>query len=120
MPAGRPSTYTETIGTELVNIMAAGLSVTAAAAELGFHRDTIYEWAKQHPEFSDALKLARGKRVLCLEREMLAATEGPRVTARIFALKNADPDEWRDKHEHSGPDGGPLKIIFQAADVELL
>ena len=33
------------------------------------------------------------------------------VTATIFQLKNADPEEWRDKQalEHSGPDGGAIK-----------
>lgn len=111
MPAGRPSDYKPEYGREIINLMATGLSITAAAADLGFHRDTIYEWSKQHEEFSDALKLARAKRVLSLERELLAASEGPRVTARIFALKNADPEEWREKvvNEHTGKDGGPIQ-----------
>jgi len=84
--------------------MATGLSLTAAAAEIGVHRDTIYAWEAKYPEFSDAIKIARGKRVLKLEQDLLTATEGPRVTARIFALKNADAHEWRDKREveHSG------------------
>lgn len=30
---------------------------------------------------------------------MLTAENGPQVTSRIFALKNADPEEWRDKTE---------------------
>lgn len=108
MPAGRPSEYKPGYGDEIIALMATGLSLTAAAADLGFHRDTIYEWARQHAEFSDALKLARGKRVLQLEKELLSSEVGPKVTARIFALKNADPEEWRDKHEVTGADGAPL------------
>lgn len=96
-PPGRPSEYSPFIGNLLIDLMATGLSLTAAAAEIGFHRWTIYRWAEEHPEFSDALKLARGKRVLFLERGLLAAPDGPTVTSRIFALKNADPEEWRDK-----------------------
>lgn len=107
----RPTEYKPELGEELIQLMATGLSITAAAAELGFHRDTIYDWAEKHPEFSDALKLGRGKRVHKLETELLTASEGPVVTARIFALKNADPHEWREKvvQEHTGKDGGPIE-----------
>jgi hypothetical protein len=111
MPAGRPTDYRPEYGQEIIDLMATGLSLTAAAADLGFHRQRVYEWAEHHPEFADAVKLARAKRVLALERGLLEATEGPRVTARIFALKNADPEEWREKvvNEHTGKDGGPIE-----------
>ena len=112
MPAGRPSEYRPEFGNEIIELMSTGLSLTAAAAELGFHRDTINEWTKQFPEFSGAVKKAKGKRTLFLERRLLSATDGPVVTSSIFALKNADPDEWRDKKEQeiTGKDGGPLTI----------
>ncbi len=38
---------------------------------------------------------------------------GPKITARIFALKNAAPAEWRDRIEHTGADGGPLQVVVQ-------
>lgn len=107
----RPQEYSSILGNELIELMASGLSLTAAAAELGFHRQTMYDWENKHPEFSDAIKLARGKRVLKLERDMLGAVDGPVVTARIFALKNADPKEWRDRQEITGKDGGAIKIV---------
>lgn len=119
LPKGRPTGYRKEFGDEIVSLMATGLSLTAAAAELGFHRDTIYEWEKTHPEFSDAVKLARGKRTLKLERDLLTAPDGPTVTSRIFALKNAAPDEWREKQttEHTGADGGPMILeIVRFAD----
>lgn len=118
MPAGRPTKYSTAFPEEIISLMAEGLSLTAAAAELGVHKDTVYAWEREIPEFSDAVKLARGKRTLKLERDLLEAADGPTVTSRIFALKNAMPDEWRDKiqNEHSGPDGKPLNtgptIIF--------
>ena len=77
--------------------MATGLSLTAFAGEIGVARSTINEWIDNQPEFSEAVKIAKAKRTLALERGMLSAESGPAVTARIFALKNADPDEWRDK-----------------------
>lgn len=99
MPAGRPSTYTKAIGEEVINLMAEGLSLTAAMAELGYHRQTAYDWIDTHPEFSDAVKLGQSKRQLFLERRLLKADQGAVVTSSIFALKNTGTGDWRDKQE---------------------
>lgn len=99
MPAGRPSTYTKAIGEEVINLMAEGLSLTAAMAELGYHRQTAYDWIDVHPEFSDAVKLGQSKRQLFLERRLLKADQGAVVTSSIFALKNTGTGDWRDKQE---------------------
>lgn len=96
---GRPTKYEPEHGERIIELMAEGLSLTAAAAELNVCRDTVYEWAKQHPEFSDSKNLGSAKRQLFLERRLLSATDGPVVTSSIFALKNAAPDDWRDKTE---------------------
>lgn len=119
MPAGRPSEYTPALGNEIIELMATGLSLTAAAAELGFHRDTIYDWAGKYPEFSDACKKARGKRTLFLERRLLSADSSPVVTSSIFALKNACPDEWREKHEVgvTDKDGKDVPLATDALEV---
>lgn len=111
MPAGRPSHYDPAFAEEIIQLMASGLSLTAAAAELGFVKQTIYNWAEKNPELMDAIRLGQGKRTLFLERRMLSADAGPVVTSSIFALKNSAPDEWREKIEqtYSGPDGGPIK-----------
>lgn len=112
MPAGRPTEFKPEYGEEILQLMAGGLSLTAAAAELGFHRQRVYEWVERHPKFADAVKLAMAKRQLFLERRLLSADAGPVVTSTIFALKNAAPADWREKHEveHSGPEGGPIQL----------
>lgn len=109
---GRPSEYKPAFAGEIITLMASGLSLTAAAAELGFSRETVYAWEREKPDFSDAVKLARSKRTAFLEKRLLAADTGPVVTSSIFALKNACAAEWRDKqeHEHTGPGGGPIKV----------
>lgn len=79
--------------------------MTAAAGLLGFTRQTLDNWTKAHPEFFDAVKAGQAARTAFLEGGLLSKeATGPQVTARIFALKNSAPDEWRDKHEveHSG------------------
>ena len=119
MPAGRPTEYSPSMKREIVELMASGLSLTAAAAELGFVKQTIYNWAEKDPEFMDAIKLGQGKRTLFLEKSLLAAESGPVVTSRIFALKNSAPDEWREKvtQEHVGKDETPLIPETNELDV---
>lgn len=104
MPAGRPTDFKEPMGEEILQLMASGLSLAASAAELGVHRQRVYEWMERHPEFADTVKLAQAKRQLFLERRLLSADAGPVVTSTIFALKNAGPEDWREKQEveHSG------------------
>lgn len=104
MTAGRPTDFTPTLGEEILSLMASGLSLAASAAELGIHRQRVYEWMDRHPQFADTVKLAQAKRQLFLERRLLTADAGPVVTSTIFALKNAGPEDWRDKREveHSG------------------
>lgn len=101
---GRPSKYKDVYCNEVIETMATGLSLTAFAGEIGVARSTINEWMGNHPEFSEAVKIGQAKRVRYLERTMLDGDAGPKITARIFALKNADPEEWRDKKEveHKG------------------
>lgn len=99
MTAGRPTDFKETFGEEILNLMTEGLSLAAAAAELGIHRQRVYEWVDRHPEFADTVKLAMSKRQLFLERRLLKADAGPVVTSTIFALKNAGAEDWRDRQE---------------------
>lgn len=96
---GRPTDYKPSYAEEILSLMASGLSLAASAAELGIHRQRVYEWEEKHPEFADTIKLARSKRQLFLERRLLSAEAGPIVTSSIFALKNAAGEDWRDKQE---------------------
>lgn len=111
MPVGRPSDYDPAFCAQAIEFMGQGFSKTAFAGHIGVNPDTLYEWAKVHREFSDAIKTAVGARVKFLENRLIGeTTAGPQVTAMIFALKNAMPAEWRDRHEHVGADGGPIQV----------
>lgn len=102
--AGRPTIFTPDLGERILALMAEGLSLAAAAAECDVHRQRVYDWETQHPEFAECVALARSKRQAFLERRLLKAAEGPIVTSTIFALKNAGQGDWREKQEveHSG------------------
>ncbi len=108
---GRPTLYDPSYCDVARSFMGKGFSVSALAGELRVDRDTLYEWEKNHSEFRRALKESRVLRVRALEAGLLNNSfAGPQITARIFALKNAMPDEWRDRHEVTGADGGPIAV----------
>lgn len=111
MPAGRPSKYDPSFCDQVEDIMRRGFSRMAAAGEIGVCYDTLTAWMDAHPEFLQAVKRGQAARAMKLETDLLDADSGPRVTSRIFALKNAAPEEWRDKvvSEHVGKDDGPIK-----------
>ena len=105
MPAGRPTNYNPELGEQIIALMEQGLSLAAAAGELGVHRRRVYDWKDRHPEFAELVDIAMVKRQAFLEKRLLdLGSAGPHVTAAIFALKNAAAADWREKQEieHSG------------------
>lgn len=112
-PGGRPTVYKPEYCDDARESMRAGFSKTATAGSLGVCKATFDNWCAAHPEFLGAVKDGEALRTLKLETDLLSAPDGPTVTSRIFALKNAAPDEWRDKqtHEITGKDGGPVEVV---------
>lgn len=108
---GRPTKYDKAFCEQAVAFLAHGYSVAALAGELGVSKQTLYNWQDEHPEFFDAVKRGQAKAALWWENVLrTCATTGTTSTAAIFGLKNRAPEEWRDRVEHSGPDGGPIAI----------
>lgn len=116
---GRPTKFSPHYCDEVVECMGRGYSLTAFAGEIGVARSTINEWMAQFPEFSEAVKKGKAKRVRHLEERLMGGDTGPRVTSMIFALKNADPEEWRDKvqQEVTGANGGPQEHVHRVERV---
>lgn len=102
---GRPTDYRPEYCEMVIEAMASGVSLTAFAGMLRVSKDTVYEWMTRHSEFSDAVSRGKPARLLHLERKLLAARYGAQCSAAIFALRNADPTEWRDirsvQHDHN-------------------
>jgi len=104
-PTGRPSEYRPEYCDMVLEFMSQGYSLTAFAGSIRMERTTIYEWIKRHAAFSNAVARARMTRVTALEAKLLRSRKGAETSAAIFALKNADPTEWRDlkhtQHDHN-------------------
>lgn len=117
---GRPSKYRPEFCEEVVAFMGEGYSLTAFAGKIGVCGDTVRQWQHDHPDFSVAVKKGQAARTMRLETTLIAGETGPKVTAHIFALKNAAPEEWRDRQniEHTGKDGGPIQTeVTSARDI---
>ncbi len=102
---GRPSEYRQEYCERVIDYMGQGYSLSAFAGSIKMDRQSIYRWMSEHPEFSHAVSRARMTRVAALETKMLRATKGAQASTSIFALRNADPSEWRDmrtvQHDHT-------------------
>src|SRR6478672_162968 len=95
---GRPTLYRPEYCQRAIDYMRQGYSVTALAGHLGMSKDAIYDWINLYPDFRHAINMGRAARVAALEAKLLSTSQGVGVTAAIFALKNADPDEWQDRY----------------------
>lgn len=93
---GRPTKYDPAFVEELIAFMNRGYSLTAFAGSIGVARSTINVWMAENPEFSEAAEIGQAARTRKLEETLLKGESGPKVTAHIFAIKNADPEGWRD------------------------
>lgn len=56
MNKGRPSKYNPKHCKVVIDLMTEGYSKEVVAAELGISRDTLYEWCRRYPDFSDTIK----------------------------------------------------------------
>lgn len=123
--AGRPTLYKSEYDEQAFKLCLLGATDADLADFFDVNEDTINEWKKVHPTFSESLK--KGKlvadanvanrlyqRALGYEHEedeifnyrgkpVVVPTVKhypPDATSAIFWLKNRQKDKWRDKHDH--------------------
>lgn len=114
---GRPTLYRPEYCERAIAFMSQGYSVTALAGHLGMSKDAVYDFVNRYPDFRHAIAMGRAARVQALEAKLLTTSQGVGVTAAIFALKNADPDEWQDRYQSE------VRVsvaISQMSDAELM
>lgn len=124
---GRPTKYKVEYNNIAKALAIRGCKDTEIAEAFQVNVDTIHEWKKVYPDFSDSLK--EGKELFDngeVENALLKSAIGfkrvvqkldkdgciheveeelpPNPTSLIFWLKNRQPAKWRDKQEveHSG------------------
>lgn len=101
MPAGRPTDYRTEYCDEVVSFMADGRHVIEFAAHINVAKSTVYKWAEEIPEFSDALKKAQTKSMawwINLDKNKASGiNSGGSDTLIIHMLKCKDREEFGDR-----------------------
>ena len=106
--------------------MAEGRSLEGCAALLGVHPDSLYEWQKVYPQFSEAVRAGRAAATTFWENRLLDVANGGSGNAQAiqWALRNRSraASGWHhdaQRLEHSGPDGAPVAIAASAQPAKL-
>lgn len=115
MTAGRPTDYKPEYCDEVVSFMADGRHVIEFAAHIGVAKSTVYKWAEELPEFSDALKKAQTKSMawwINLDKNKASGiNSGGSDTLIIHMLKCKDREEFGDK---------PIDSVSRTDNVSIL
>ena len=107
---GRPSKYDPSFCQKLIDHMSKGYSFESFSAVVDVDRDSLYEYVKVHPEFSDAKKVAFDKNLLFWEKQgidgLYTETEynekgkpisGKTLNATVWIFNMKNRHQWRDR-----------------------
>lgn len=73
-------------------------TIEGLAVYLGIHKDTVYEWEKTYPEFSDVISVLRGKQSKELINKGLSGDYNP-IIAKLLLMKHGYADKQEiDQH----------------------
>ena len=112
---GRPSLFEPRFCDEIIGFCRMGYSPSAFAGHIGVSRECLSGWARQHDDFSQAIKVAKAAWALWYEdRAREIAFGGPGCARMItFALRNAAPEDYPDKQSvvHSSRNAEPIPEI---------
>jgi hypothetical protein len=99
--AGRPTSYKPEYCERVIELGKDGASVMEMACELDVVRDTLYEWAKVHPGFSDAFTRARQWSQAWWERAGKSGMMAPGFNAAVWSRSMAArfPADYTEKRQ---------------------
>ena len=119
---GRPSKYKDEYCDLVIEFMKDGFSVTAFAGHIGVARSSVFKWADENSEFSDALKTAQALAALWWEKTLMnvAKTGEGNASAAIFGVKNRSSEEWKDKRDfdHTSSDKSMTPLVIVTSEIE--
>jgi len=91
MAGGRPTDYDEEVISEFQEYLKQCErlnelpTMQGLALSLNVNRDTLYEWAKHHPEFSDSLDILNNSQANKLMQKGLDGTYNPTIAKLILS-----------------------------------
>ena len=124
---GRPTAYKPEYAKQAERLCLLGCTNEELAVFFDVAPATIYVWYKAHPEFLESLKKGRvvadGNVAASLYKRACGYTLNdhhypPDTAAAFIWLKNRQSGKWRDRHELTGPEGGPLLVKINYPDSD--
>lgn len=108
-PVGRPTKYKDEYLDMIIDYLGKGKSVTQFAAFIKVSKSTIYKWAEENKEFSDALSIAQEFSEAHWETQLEEMMFNKEVNTPLVKLYFANRFGWSDKTEtkqdHTSSDG---------------
>ena len=74
-------------------------TIEGLAVYLNIHRDTLYQWEKEHPDFSDIIERLRGSQIKSLVNNGLSGDYNPTI-AKVLLSKHGYSE--KQEVQHSG------------------
>lgn len=99
MPAGQPTKYKPEYCERVVEYMKEGASMHEVALDLDVHIDTIYEWIKVHPKFSEAIKKGKAFSEGWWKKKGRDSLNDNTFSPALWYMNMKNRFHWRDKHE---------------------
>ena len=116
-PFGRPTKYDHKfVDMALEYIGKQGKSITQFARFIEVAKSSVYEWAKEHKDFSDALALAADWSQAHWEDKLEEMMYSKEVNAPLVKLYFANRFNWTDKQQNVDNEGNtaePLTVNFE-------
>ena len=120
---GRPTKYDPSVCAKVVELGALGYTKEEIAPELKVTMSTLYEWAKVHSDFSEAIKEAVHLAQAYMERKAREALDKPTsafnhsLWSKIVQCRF--PHVYRDveRKEISGIEGAPIPVAIASTQV---
>lgn len=138
----RPTKYKAEYCEQAHKLVLLGATDTQLADFFEVTEQTINNWKLQHEEFFESLKLGKEEADSRVEESLYNRATGyshpedkvfnnngeiithrvikhypPDPTSMIFWLKNRQPEQWRDRVEHTGKDGADLNPEVSDRDL---
>jgi hypothetical protein len=130
---GAPTKYRKEYCQVAEDLTAQGYSMPVVGLDCGgVLVDTVLDWMKAYPDFHQAIKKGRAKRLKELEFMITCHSKGIKtksfdpknsnLTAIIFELKTRFHEQWSDKQkilEMISKAGGKIQINIDSSDAKL-
>lgn len=111
---GQPTKYRPEYCEKLIAHCKEGLSFESFGATIGVARDAVYEWAKKHPEFSEAKRIGTDESLLWWEKQakfgLWTDREGMQFNTTLWVFSMKNKHGWRDNKDIKSSREITLKI----------